>query len=109
MAQKKKNKKQKSEWTLSQKIMFVGVVISFFTSIISFIQVITISDQQVIIKQSIDEINATSGSFEYLKVENIDTLINMSQIIGSPHSCSEGYAITAINFSGGYVICTEFK
>lgn len=99
----------KNKWTRNQLILLGGLILSLIGLIVNFLYLQQISEQQVILRQNLDEINATNGTFKYLKVDNLDAKINFTQIVNFPVGCSDEYAISFINFSGGYTICSQIN
>ena len=97
--------KMRTKWTRNQKLLSIGLLITFLGVIINFYQFQKVSNQQFIIEQRVDKINATIGEFSYLKADVIDADLNFSRIFDFPIHCPTGTYITFINFSGGYTLC----
>ncbi|MCK5233303.1 MAG: hypothetical protein KAJ91_00645 [Candidatus Aenigmarchaeota archaeon] len=60
----------KNKWTRNQKILLVGIILTFIGLVINTLFLIQTSDQQIIINQNLNELNAKVGSFEVLSANN---------------------------------------
>ncbi len=97
---------QSKPWTRNQKLILVGILVTFLLGVISFIVKINIDISYI--KDEVDNIKIKNAEIEHLKVQIIDANITFDQIIDFPVACPEGCAISHINFSSRHTICSCF-
>ena len=61
---------KKTKWTRNQIILLMGLIITFIGLLINSYFLLKTSNQQIIIKQDVNEIKSDVGDFKNLTVEN---------------------------------------
>jgi|GEM_PF-3505750 len=106
-------------WSKNQIILLVGVIVSILGVIVNFLYLFKTTDQQIIIKQDIDEIKSKVAEIETLKsktaeidnlkseIAEINSLLAGNTSVGRFKStCPAGtHAITVITPQGLEVVC----
>jgi hypothetical protein len=100
---------KKKMFSINQKLLVWGVLVTFILGVANILTTIYIaknfSNKQIVLKQEYDKISAKIGNFTNLTAEEITGRISMTNIVNFPVKCTDGYAISFINFSGGYTEC----
>ena len=93
------------KWKIEHTLTVIGFIIIVFGILYNGI---TINQNKILIEDLNETVKIKHAEIEHLKAKIIDANITFDQIIDFPVACSEGCAISHINFSGRHTVCSCF-